>query len=134
MFKFILTSCFLFTSFAAFARYPEGACGPNDTKLVFESQIVFGNRAQLFHPLFCANGNYYALLAFSDFDGNADHTDALCGLLGAGKTVDYETRLVDHERLASFDQKGRFGGVIDHNKAQGFTSHAVRSLTCETGP
>jgi hypothetical protein len=131
VFKFILGLALLSTGFSAFARYPDGQCAPTETKLIFESRIVFGKRVQLNSPMFCANGLYYAILGFDDREAHADHTSGLCGLYQVGAAVTYDARTVDHELLANFDEKGNFNGVMDFNIAEGNEIYAVKSITCQ---
>lgn len=129
MFKFILALSAIFTSLAASARYPDGQCGTTETKLIFENTIVFGKRVQITNPKLCANGQYYSLLAWASSD-RRDHASGLCALYQMGTYVSHDLRAVDHELLASFDDKGNFDGVLDYN-ARIEESYAIRALTCQ---
>jgi hypothetical protein len=131
VFKFFLGFALFSVGFSASARYPDGQCAPTETKLIFENQIVFGKRVQLNSPLFCANGRYYPILSFNSDDSHSDHTSGLCGLYQMGTTINYDVRMVDHELLASFDEKGNFNGVMDFNRAEENEVYAVKSLTCQ---
>lgn len=131
MLKFTLAISAAFVSFAATARYPDGKCTATDTKLIYENAISFGKRVQMTNPMFCANGRYFAILAWESGDRHADHVSGLCGIFQSGTYVNHDIRAVDHEEMASFDQKGNFNGVMDFNKAQEEESYAVRALTCQ---
>lgn len=130
MLKIILTLATLF-SVQAFAAYPDGYCGPNETKLIFENLITINTRVQISNPKLCANGYYYSLLAGDEYD---DYTSSLCGLYQMGSTVNAGRRIVGTEWLAAFDSDGKFNGVIEYKTSTDQTYRAVASITCETGP
>ena len=134
MFKAILSLAILFTGFSAFARYPDGQCSANETKLIYESLIAVGKRVQLISPLLCTNGRYYPILAIDGRHKRDNHTSGLCSLYQLGTAVFFTIRTVDHEELASFDEDGGFLGVADFNLAEGYEIWAVKSITCETSP
>lgn len=111
-------------------------CGAGESKFTYDKATRFQDRVFFENVALCLSGSRFRVVAEqrSAYNGSLfhDYTPGLCRAMGHGKTVSADNvRLRQAEKLARFDDDGKFAGALLTQPDVYNDYNVVGSVTCE---